>query len=347
MCPENINKAFKVKKRRASGSLEYDKLIQGIVNRDFSSITKAITLIENQNFTYRDSILNLLSQLPQQNKSLRLAVSGPPGAGKSTFIESLGLALLERGHTLAVLAIDPSSEVNRGSILGDKTRMEELSKSENAFIRPSANALDFGGIRKSTFDAIKICEAALFDIIIIETVGVGQSELMASQMTDLFCLLLAPAAGDELQGIKKGIVEIADIIFVNKSDGDLKVYAEKTKKDYASALHMSRPQNKILPEVKIELISSTEHKGISEAADFFKGLINDPAFNGRKIKKRNTQEKLWFVSQSSELVKHIINQDENYQSKLQHFTQLLENSEMGLYDALQALSSILKKSIKF
>jgi LAO/AO transport system kinase len=215
-----------------------DRLIAG----DRATLARAITLVESTREDHRREAEALVEKvLPASGKSIRLGISGSPGVGKSTFIEAFGQRIIADGHRVAVLAVDPSSRRTGGSILGDKTRMEELSRSPNAFIRPSPSGGTLGGVARRTREAIVLCEAAGFDVIIVETVGVGQSETTVADMVDLFCLLLSPAAGDELQGIKKGIVELAELIVVNKADGPLLDTAQRTVADYRAALRLIRP----------------------------------------------------------------------------------------------------------
>ena len=199
------------------------KLAHGVLSGDRRSLGRAITLIESRRLDHQDQAAELLSLLlPQSGKAIRLGITGPPGAGKSTFIEAFGLNLVGQGKKVAVLAVDPSSVRSGGSILGDKTRMEELSRHPAAFIRPSPSGGTLGGVARRTREAMLACEAAGYDVVIIETVGVGQSETAVAAMVDMFLLLLSPGGGDELQGIKRGIMELADLVVVNKADGDLK-----------------------------------------------------------------------------------------------------------------------------
>ena len=204
------------------------------------ALARAITLAESTRADHREDALALVESLPKGQGALRLGLTGTPGVGKSTFIESLGGFLTRQGHKVAVLAVDPSSARSGGSILGDKTRMETLSRDPNAFIRPSPSSGALGGVAARTREAMLLCEAAGYDVIIIETVGVGQSETMVAQMTDVFLLLMAPAGGDELQGVKRGVMEMADMIVVNKADGDLRAAAQRTCADYAGALRLLR-----------------------------------------------------------------------------------------------------------
>lgn len=211
---------------------------------DRRALARAITLVESTRPDHRAEAEKLVEALlPHTGHAVRVGISGPPGAGKSTFIEAFGLHLLELGRKPAVLAVDPSSPVSGGSILGDKTRMEQLARDERAFIRPSPSGGTLGGVARRTREAALVCEAAGFDTLLIETVGVGQSETAVAEMVDLFMLLLPPAGGDELQGIKKGIVELADLVVINKDDGDLAPAAGRTAAEYSAALHMLRPRS--------------------------------------------------------------------------------------------------------
>lgn len=218
-----------------------DDLAEGLGRGDRRALSRAITLTESTRADHRALAGALLKRLgPSGSVARRIGLSGTPGVGKSTFIEAMGVRLIELGHKVAVLAVDPSSTRSGGSILGDKTRMEMLSRSPQAFIRPSPSQGSLGGVARRTRETIRLVEAAGFDTVLVETVGVGQSETMVAEMTDIFVLLLAPAGGDELQGVKRGIMEIADLIVVNKADGALKPVAETTRTDYAGALHLMR-----------------------------------------------------------------------------------------------------------
>ena len=219
--------------------------IAAIRSGDRRALARAITLVESTRPDHRVEAQQLLDALgPPEPTTLRVGISGTPGVGKSTFIEAFGVHLTRNlGRRLAVLAVDPSSSRTGGSILGDKTRMEELNREPNAFIRPSPSRGTLGGVARRTREAIRLCEAAGFDIVLVETVGVGQSETAVSQTTDVFVLLVAPGGGDELQGVKRGIMELADLVVVNKCDGDLRPLASATAADYASALRLTRPRS--------------------------------------------------------------------------------------------------------
>ncbi len=231
---------------------------------DRRAVAKAITLVESTRPDHRERAAALIdSLLGSTGGAHRVGVSGAPGAGKSTFVEALGLHLVESGHRVAVLAVDPSSTRTGGSVLGDKTRMEELSRRPEAFIRPSPSGGSLGGVARRTREAMLVCEAAGFDVVLVETVGVGQSEVAVSAMVDLFCLLLAPGAGDELQGVKRGIVELADLVVVNKADGELENLANRTTADYRQALHLLRPRTDSWTP-RVLACSSLEGTGIAE-----------------------------------------------------------------------------------
>ena len=226
------------------GGADAGNLAQQVLQGDRRALARAITLIESNRADDREDAKALLEQLvPHSGNSFRIGISGVPGVGKSTFIESLGNYVIDQGHKVAVLAVDPSSAVSGGSILGDKTRMEKLSQRQEAFIRPSPAGETLGGVARRTRETMLVVEAAGFDIVLVETVGVGQSETTVSRMTDMFLLLLLPAGGDELQGIKRGIVELADMILVNKADGNLALTAEQSVTDYRKALMFMHPRS--------------------------------------------------------------------------------------------------------
>jgi LAO/AO transport system kinase len=219
------------------------ELARQVVDGDRRALARAITLVESTRGDHRAEAEALLAEvLPAVGGAVRVGISGAPGAGKSTFIEALGTHLVEHDHRVAVLAVDPSSTRSGGSILGDKTRMEQLTRSPHAFVRPSPTSGTLGGVARRTREALLLCEAAGFDVVLVETVGVGQSEVKVAAMVDLFLVLVAPGGGDELQGLKRGIMELADLVVVNKADGELAQVAAHTAADYAAALHLVRPR---------------------------------------------------------------------------------------------------------
>ena len=275
-------------------------LADQIIRGDRRALAKAITLVESTRSDHRQQTAALLETLmPHTGKSIRVGISGAPGVGKSTFIEALGTYLIELGHSVAVLAVDPSSAVTGGSILGDKTRMETLAFAEKAFVRPSPAGSTLGGVTRRSRESILLCEASGFDVILVETVGVGQSETAVADMTDMFLLLLLPSGGDELQGIKRGIMELADLIVVNKSDGEQITLANQTMLDYRSAVHFltSRFDGWQTP---VMACLSVNNQGVTEVwaeVDRFKATISE---DGRLQQQRAQQAKAWMWSEMAE-----------------------------------------------
>jgi LAO/AO transport system kinase len=244
-----------------------ERLIAALRRGDRRVLARAITLVESTRPDHRDEAERLVEALlPHTGGAVRIGISGPPGAGKSTFIERFGLAGIDLGRRIAVLAVDPASKRGGGAILGDKTRMTELAKAPGAFIRPSSAGARGGGVARRTREAILLCEAAGFDAVLVETVGVGQAETAVAEIVDFFVLIQPPAAGDELQGIKRGVVELADLVLINKADGELAAAARRSAADYASALRLIRPP---LPEwqVPVRTVSALEGTGIKEVWD--------------------------------------------------------------------------------
>jgi LAO/AO transport system kinase len=244
-----------------------EKLIAALQRGDRRALARAITLVESTRADHRDEAEQLVEALlPQTGGAVRVGITGPPGAGKSTFIERFGLEGIALGRRIAVLAVDPASKRGGGAILGDKTRMTELARSPEAFIRPSSAGDRDGGVARRTREAVLLCEAAGFEVVLIETVGVGQAETAVAEIVDMFVLIQAPAAGDELQGIKRGVVELADLVLVNKADGELANAAQRSAADYASAVRLLRPP---LPEwqVPVRAVSALEGIGIKEVWD--------------------------------------------------------------------------------
>jgi len=244
-----------------------EELIAALRRGDRRALARAITLIESTRPDHRDEAERLVeSLLPHTGGAVRIGISGPPGAGKSTFIERFGLDGIALGRRIAVLAVDPASKRGGGAILGDKTRMTELAKAPGAFIRPSSAGERVGGVARRTREAILLCEAAGFDTVLVETVGVGQAETAVAELVDMFVLIQPPAAGDELQGVKRGVIELADLVLVNKADGELAAAARRSAADYASAMRLLRPP---LPEwqVPVRTVSALEGTGINEVWD--------------------------------------------------------------------------------
>src|SRR4051794_37873334 len=261
--PVSIEKNVRFQKRNSTEP-SLDVLYEGVLKGDRSLLARAITLVESNAEQHFQKAQQLLQKLfHHTGKSIRIGITGVPGAGKSTFIEAFGMYLCGLGYRVAVLAIDPSSSISGGSILGDKTRMEQLSKNPNAFIRPSPTGGKLGGVHRKTREAMLICESAGYDIILIETVGVGQSEVIIRDMVDFFILLVLTGAGDELQGMKKGIMELADAVIINKADGDNAAKADKTRVEYGRILHFLQPATKGW-KTRALTCSSLHGKGISD-----------------------------------------------------------------------------------
>jgi len=283
----------------AISGMSADPLLEPLLKGDRRALAQAITLIESTRSDHRARADALLAEvLPHTGKSVRLGITGVPGVGKSTLIERFGLSLLERGRSLAVLAIDPSSKRGGGSILGDKTRMEELSRRREAFIRPSPAGVTLGGVARRTRETMLLVEAAGFDTVIVETVGVGQSETAVSDMVDMFIVLLLPAGGDDLQGIKRGVIELADLIVVNKADGDLKATAQRSASDYQHALRMLRsPTPGWTPEVTTASAQAGEGvTAIWDVVERFNEAVGEKGIQ----KRRAEQARAWMWNEVGE-----------------------------------------------
>ena len=287
-------------KRARKPAAKKDSLAEGVLAGDRRALARAITLIESSRADHRQEAAALLEALlPRTGRSIRLGISGVPGVGKSTFIEAFGLKLIEAGHRVAVLAVDPSSQLSGGSILGDKTRMPQLATAGAAFIRPSPTRGTLGGVARRTREALLASEAAGFDVVIVETVGVGQSETAVAEMVDLFLLLIAPGGGDELQGIKRGIMEIADLIVVNKADGALKPEAGRTAAEYQSALQMLRPRSPNWAP-RVLLCSALTGEGVAEvweAVGAFRAALEGA---GELAERRSEQARQWLWQEVQE-----------------------------------------------
>jgi LAO/AO transport system kinase len=264
--------------------------IKGILNSDMAILSRAITLVESQQLAHQELAQEIMEGvISKSGKSFRIGITGVPGVGKSTFIESFGKEVVAQGYKLAVLAVDPSSTISKGSILGDKTRMEELSVLKNVYIRPSPSSGNLGGVTRTTYETILLCEAAGYDFIIVETVGVGQSEVAVSKITDFFLLLMLAGAGDELQGIKRGIMEMANAVLITKADGDNLNHAKTARSEYAHALHMLQAHESGWT-TRTLICSAIENTGIAEVykmIDEYKRFTTD---SGYFDKNRNAQQ---------------------------------------------------------
>ncbi len=286
------------------------ELAQRVLAGDRRALARAITLVESTRSDHRREATALLDEvLPRTGGSVRVGISGTPGAGKSTFIEALGLHLVDRAHRVAVLAVDPSSGRSGGSILGDKTRMGELTRRDEAFVRPSPTGGTLGGVARRTREALLLCEAAEFDVVVVETVGVGQSEAAVASMVDVFVLVLAPGAGDELQGIKRGVIELADIVAVNKADGDLAATAKAVAADYASALRLVRPRTPGW-EPRVLLVSALEGRGVDELWRVLEEFRTSMDESGALERRRAEQAREWMWAEVSESLLESLRHDD-------------------------------------
>ncbi len=341
----NLNPAFAAKQKRAR-SMQY--YIDGIAKSDRFILSEAITLVESEEEAKRELAAQLIDYF-QQNRpmqdSLRLALTGAPGVGKSTFIEHFGKYLADKGEKVAVLAIDPSSQVNKGSILGDKTRMQDLSSHVNAYIRPTSSGNVLGGVAKGTKESILLCEAAGYKTILIETVGVGQSEYWASMLVDMTILLMQPGAGDEIQGIKRGIMEMADLIVVNKADGDQKHLATQTAKSYQSVLSLfkTRFNNAV---VEIAIVSSIEKYGFDDVCQKINQFKQASIAENHYLKNRTSQEIFWFDAIIKEEVLALLLKNKDIAQQMKTLRSSIEEGQMSSSSAfhkLQKTISILFK----
>lgn len=305
------------------------------------ALAKSITLIESSLSSDRKKAEELLSLLGDQNRNtIRIGITGVPGAGKSTFIESFGLHAIEKGKKVAVLAIDPTSPLSGGSILGDKTRMPYLAMNENAFIRPSPSSGTLGGVSRKTRETILICEAAGFDVILVETVGVGQSEVAVSEITDFFLLLLIAGAGDELQGIKKGIMEMADLVLINKADKDNKTQAELARNEYRAALHFSQPRRKYwTPDVLT--ISSLFKIGLDSVWDQITSFQEKAGTEIQENRSFQRRKWLWEATEAlfSEKIKEL-------RSEKEEIRNLESNVSMGKISVREAVGILMETFVK-
>ena len=294
--------------------IKINEIAAGVRTGNVRSLAKAITLIESRNLDHSLAATTLLDELlPATGNSIRIGISGVPGAGKSTFIEVFGMYLLSLGHKVAVLAVDPSSQISGGSILGDKTRMEELAREEGAFIRPSPAGQTLGGVARKTRETMLVCEAAGYDVIIVETVGVGQSEITVASMVDFFLLLQIPNAGDELQGIKRGVMEIADAIVVNKAEGENRPRAQLARQQYANALHMLKPKS-LNWQVPALLCSALHNEGVDEVWNTIEDFGVRMRETGELQEKRNLQASDWMWTLLLDDLKEMFLRDRNVES---------------------------------
>ena len=342
--PPSVNheaaRKFKAKKKEL---LSVNQYFEGIRSGNIPILSQAITLIESSLPKHHLIGQQIIEKcLPYSGKSIRIGITGVPGVGKSSFIEALGTTLTSSGHKLAVLAIDPSSERSKGSILGDKTRMETLSSDQNAFIRPSPSAGSLGGVARKTRETIILCEAAGFDVIFIETVGVGQSETAVHSMVDFFLLLMLAGAGDELQGIKRGIMEMADLIAITKADGDNIKKAQVAKVEYESALHLFPPaESGWIP--RVETCSSREKIGIDELWNLIQEYITFTKANGFFLNCRRNQSKYWMYETINESLKGNFYNSKSIQEILNLIEEKVLNDKLSSFAAAKELLDVYYK----
>ena len=308
-----------------------------IVAGERAAIAKAITLVESSSDEDIQQSHELISQLIKSpGHAIRVGFSGPPGVGKSTFIESFGTFLVNKNFKLGVLAIDPSSNFTGGSILGDKTRMSEISKNDNTFIRSTPSRGSLGGIAVGTREAAIILDAAGYDYIFIETVGVGQSEITAANLVDIFTLIVGPGSGDELQGIKKGITEYADLFIVNKNDGDLAAQASKTASDYKSALSFYNKESNTL-NTQVVLVSSVENKGMDLVLDAYNQITETNKNSNEFQNRRKNQLSYWLEEEVRNKILLKLNKDREISKKIANEVTKIISGDTGFYTASQAI----------
>jgi len=319
-------------------------LADGIKLGNRKAIAQAITLMESIKTDDRAFAEALLKQLGTASESsIRIGISGTPGVGKSTFIEALGQLVLKEGNRLAILAVDPTSSISGGSILADKTRMTSLSQNENVFIRPSPSGNNLGGVNRSTRESIAVVEAAGFNITLVETVGVGQSETEVFEMTDIFIVLLNPGGGDELQGIKRGIIELSDIIVVNKSDGNLESLSRSTVLDYRNALKLMKPRIKDW-SVPIIACSAIEKTGLEKCWESIQNLRELLSTSHQLESNRNQQKEKWLIKETRQGLLDVLDEDEEIQNKLKTMQEKISEENRSVKtEAKNIIANFLSK----
>lgn len=320
-------------------TLSKDDLLNRLFKQDKVTLSQSITLIESEQPKHQKIVEGLITaSMPKSGNSLRIGITGVPGVGKSTFIESFGKLLINLGKRVAVLAVDPSSSISKGSILGDKTRMPGLVTEKNAFIRPTASGTSLGGVARKTRESIILCEAAGYDVILVETVGVGQSETAVHSMTDFFLLLKLAGAGDELQGIKRGIIEMADAILINKSDGENQKPAQKAKMEFNKALHLY-PEKESGWSPKVKCISALNHKGIHKIWNMIEEFEKITKSNNYFAKNRFKQQRFWLFDSLNQKLKQSFYQNPQVKVKLQEKLIQIENQKLSSFKAADELYS--------
>jgi LAO/AO transport system kinase len=320
-----------------------EKLAEAVFAGDRRALARAVTLVESSRRDHQRLAAGLLEHLsPFSGTSIRIGISGSPGVGKSTFIEVFGNHLLGLGHRVAVLSVDPTSALSGGSILGDKTRMPTLAREPNAFIRPSPAGNTLGGVGRNTRESIVVCEAGGFDVVIVETVGVGQSEIAVADMTDMFLLLLLPDAGDELQGIKRGIVELADLVLVNKADGELQAHAERTAAEYANAIRLIRPRSPNW-QVPVRTCSALTGAGVPEVWSLVEQYRHALAESGELAARRARQVRSWLWDSISADLVDALKDDAGVKKRLPEIEQLVAEGTLTPAAAARELVELFVK----
>lgn len=339
--PETLNKKVaKALSENRKKTPSPQELIAGILQHDQTALSRAITIIESTAPKHQQQAKEIIEQcLPHANNSIRIGITGVPGVGKSTFIESFGKHLISKGKKVAVLTVDPSSSISKGSILGDKTRMEDLVKENNAFIRPSASGDTLGGVARKTRETIILCEAAGFDVILIETVGVGQSETAVHSMTDFFLLLKLAGAGDELQGIKRGIMEMADSIIINKADGENIKAAKLAKTEFNRALHLY-PEKESGWAPKTMLCSALKNEGIAEIGETISKYFELVKANGYFQHKRKEQNKFWLMQTIESRLKSEFYSNTSVKKELEKQLKYLDENKTTPFEAAEKLLNL-------
>ena len=327
----------------SAGAVDVNGLARQVRAGDRRALAKAITLVESARADRQaDAEALIAALLPDTGQAIRLGLSGAPGVGKSTFIEAFGLSLVAVGKKVAVLAVDPSSRRSGGSILGDKTRMERLAREDRAFIRPSPAGETLGGVARRTREAVLMVEAAGYDVVLVETVGVGQSETAVADMVDMFALLLAPGGGDELQGIKRGIMELADLVIINKADGDLLPAAKRAAADFAAALHLLQPKyNDWTPPV--QLVSALKNEGMSEIWQQVTQFMDQLTAGGTLKQRRAHQARTWMWAEIREGLMAVLEADDTLMARARDLERAVTEGETSPLSAARQILAAFRQ----
>jgi len=341
---DNKLNTWKESRKRRIRNLSSKNLLSGIIAHDWTALSAAITLVESFKETdFREAQELIKLCLPYSGNSVRIGITGVPGVGKSTFIEAFGELIANKENKIAVLAIDPSSSLSKGSILGDKTRMNMLSMNENVFIRPSPAGSTLGGVARKTREAIILCEAAGFNYIFIETVGVGQSETVVKSMVVFFLLLMLTGAGDELQGIKKGIMEMADAVVITKADGENSKKSEIAAREYRNAIHLFPPnENNWIP--KVLTCSAIDNFGLDEIHQMIKSFENQTKNNGSFEFNRRSQDRTWFLESLKELIYSNFFSKKSVKEFIKEIENKVANGEITSFQGAELVFDLYKKN---